>query len=98
MLLGLFAGTLEPVEAEEDGSVGVVDCDGTMWYTASREVVHALIWNSPACCELATPEVQLFVTGSMQNTDYLRQQQLLITGDVSGCRCSVLLQVCSLAV
>lgn len=79
---GCFAGKLEQV------GDGTEDCDGMMWYSSAKETAHMVKWVSPACCEFSGNEVQLFVTASKKEEDYLRKQQALKTGEQSACDCS----------
>lgn len=46
-----------------------------------------MVWKSPACCTFGGTEVQFFVTGSMSEDDYLRQQAIVVPGEPSKCDC-----------
>ena len=67
---------------------GAEDCRGAMWYTTARETEHAVTWKTPACCEFGGTNVQIFVTGSKHDDDYLRQQELFVEADQSKCSCA----------
>lgn len=77
------ANTAEEAAEEADFE----DCDGAIWYSTEREEVHSMVWKSPACCTFVGTEVQFFVTGSMSDDDYLRQQAIVVPGEQSKCDC-----------